>query len=140
MEVFFAEVIKHFRWPRVTLVTIATPVWQETMTEFEARIELEGVEVRRWTIESTSTIGSVEFHQHLQQEAKHTRGKSRDLALRAIHSMQTVHANRILARYKSQILPADLALGGICWSISLELSEQTFHQMPEENQSIESTS
>ncbi|RUS87448.1 hypothetical protein EGW08_004823 [Elysia chlorotica] len=66
MEVFFAEIIHHFKWPRVKLVTERTPVWQETMTEFEEQISRFGVQVKRWTVDSVSSITEPEFVQESQ--------------------------------------------------------------------------
>ncbi|GFR92638.1 guanylate cyclase [Elysia marginata] len=73
MEVFFAEVISHFEWPRVTLVTMATPVWQETTTEFEDEISKLGVSVSRLTIESAALIPSTEFLERLLSVSQNTR-------------------------------------------------------------------
>ncbi|XP_005108960.1 retinal guanylyl cyclase 2 [Aplysia californica] len=73
MEAFFAEVIAHYKWPRVTLVTMTTPVWQETLTEFESRIGSKSVQVMRLSLESVTFIRSQEFVEVLKNESERSR-------------------------------------------------------------------
>ncbi|XP_048238353.1 atrial natriuretic peptide receptor 1-like [Haliotis rufescens] len=70
MSTFLLEMMLHFHWSRLTLVSGQQSVWVEAVAEFEFKFLESGLEVRHWIMYENTTAAMTE---KISEEAKQTR-------------------------------------------------------------------